>query len=66
MIIPFLEDKPLLADPITQRLVERAKVRGHVMMGELNAVFPDEVTSEQIETAIKTIESMGIKILEEE
>jgi len=56
-----------LANPAVWRMLKFAKKRGYVTQGELNEVLPpEEFSSEQIETVVRQLSKMGIKILKTE
>ncbi|HUG46441.1 MAG TPA: RNA polymerase sigma factor RpoD [Sphingomicrobium sp.] len=62
-------DAPLidLNDASIKKLIARAKKRGFVTYGELNAALPqDQMNSEQIEDIMSAINEMGINVVENE
>jgi RNA polymerase primary sigma factor len=62
-------DRPLLdlSDDVIKRMIKAAKKRGHVTMGQINAVMSsDDVSSEGIEDMMTTLSEMGINIVEDD
>jgi RNA polymerase primary sigma factor len=65
----FSADRPLLdlSDDVVKRLIKAAKKRGHITMGQINAVMSsDDVSSEGIEDMMTTLSEMGINIVEDD
>ena len=68
---PEIPDAPLplldLSDAAVTKLIDEATKRGYVTYEQLNAVMPaEEVTSEQIEEALATLDERGINVVETE
>jgi RNA polymerase primary sigma factor len=68
---PEIPDAPLplldLSDAAVTKLINEATKRGYVTYEQLNAVMPaEEVTSEQIEDILATLNEMGINVVETE
>jgi RNA polymerase primary sigma factor len=66
---PATPDAPLplldLSDAAVKKMIKQAKKRGYVTHQQLNAVIPsEEVTSEQIEDILATLNEMGINVVE--
>uniref|UniRef100_UPI0035615050 RNA polymerase sigma factor region1.1 domain-containing protein n=1 Tax=Sandarakinorhabdus sp. TaxID=1916663 RepID=UPI0035615050 len=62
-------DAPLidLNEASIKKLIARAKKRGYITYDEINEALPqDQMTSEQIEDIMSTINEMGINIVENE
>jgi RNA polymerase primary sigma factor len=62
-------DRPLLdlSDDAVQAMIKRARARGFVTHGEINAVLPSsEVTSERIEDILAMLHEMGINAVEQD
>ena len=62
-------DAPLvdLSEASIKKLIARAKKRGYITIDEINEALPqDQMTSEQIEDIMSTINEMGINIVENE
>ena len=62
-------DRPLLdmSDDAVQTMIKRARRRGFVTHGEINAVLPShEVTSERIEDILAMLHEMGINTVEQD
>ena len=62
-------DRPLLdmSDDAVQTMIKRARQRGFVTHGEINAVLPSqEVTSERIEDILAMLNEMGINTVEQD
>ena len=60
-------DAPLidLNDANVKKLLAKAKRRGYLTYDELNAALPqDQMSSEQIEDVMSTINDMGVQIVE--
>ena len=61
--LPLLD----LSDAAVTKLIDEATKRGYVTYEQLNAVMPlEEVTSEQIEDILATLNEMGINVVETE
>ncbi|MFV0297576.1 MAG: RNA polymerase sigma factor RpoD [Hyphomicrobiaceae bacterium] len=63
------KDSPLLdlTDQAVKRLLKQGKQRGYVTHEELNAVLPsEEVTPDQIEDTMATLNEMGISVVEQD
>jgi len=63
------KDSPLLdlTDQSVKRLLKIGKQRGYVTHDELNSVLPsEEVTPDQIEDTMATLNEMGISVVEQE
>ncbi len=66
---PESGDAPLidLNEANIKKLIARAKKRGYITYDELNEALPqDQMTSEQIEDVMATINDMGVNIVENE
>ena len=66
---PETPDAPLplldLSDAAVTKMIKQATKRGFVTPEQLNAVMPsEEVTSEQIEDILATLNEMGINVIE--
>jgi RNA polymerase primary sigma factor len=62
-LLPLLD----LSDAAVTKLINEATKRGYVTYEQLNAVMPlEEVTSEQIEDILATLNEMGINVVETE
>jgi RNA polymerase primary sigma factor len=62
-LLPLLD----LSDAAVTKLIDEATKRGYVTYEQLNAVMPlEEVTSEQIEDILATLNEMGINVVETE
>ena len=62
-LLPLLD----LSDAAVTKLIDEATKRGYVTYERLNAVMPlEEVTSEQIEDILATLNEMGINVVETE
>ena len=62
-LLPLLD----LSDAAVMKLINQATKRGYVTYEQLNAVMPsEEVTSEQIEDILATLNEMGINVVETE
>ena len=60
-LLPLLD----LSDAAVTKLIDEATKRGYVTYQQLNAVMPlEEVTSEQIEDILATLNEMGINVIE--
>jgi len=62
-------DAPLLDTSVAavKKMLTRAKERGYVTYGELNAALPqDQMTSEQIEDVMAMLSEMGINVVDNE
>ncbi|GAB4171039.1 MAG: RNA polymerase sigma factor RpoD [Thalassobaculales bacterium] len=62
-------DSPLLdnINAAVKRLLQRGKDRGYVTYDEMNAALPqDQVSSEQIEDVMSTLNEMGVNLVESE